>query len=590
MDELLRQRVKIAAVIGLLLLAALVLSWLALPRADAFLSNLTFTYVFANALPLLVAFVLIFCLTLRSLCSLLWTVFVAALFVVGSNFKFSVVSQPMLVTDVLLLRQVAGNMALFGKYFVEQWYLWLSLLVILAVPVYLTFLEKPITKRLPVRIVFISLALVATFYMPDWALKRGSVTQKVYQALNLPFYERNPIATVKESGLFASLMRSSPDLYFQLPEREASAEAEKETLVALARQATRAVASHGPANPDVIVVINEAFYDLRLVDGRFPNTFYAPWDRLKESAIHGFIRVDTYGGATLRTEFSALTGIPLEIFAGGVDYPYFSIVRYPFKSLPRYLRSLGYRTIAIHPYAATFWNRHRVYPRLGFDTFLSLSSFAHAERDGPYVSDAAVCDKIIDVLSESSQPAYMFVVTMENHGPWSFERGSPDPSRRVDNVKEPANVLALNRYLYHLGNAMRMAACLITSLEGRRRPATLLFFGDHAPALPQVYRELALENPWGSVALRTVPYLAWRSWTDMKANRDLHISYLPSFLLTLSSLPMNDFFAANAYLYGQCETRVNSCALDSELKRAYTQLVYDQFGVANYNNDNQGGE
>ena len=581
-----RQSVKIAAVIALLLLAALILSWFALPRADAFLSNLTFAYAFANAFPLLIAFTLIFCLTLRPLSSLLWSVFVATLFVVGSNFKFSVVSQPMLITDILLLSQVVGNMDLFGGYFVEQWYIWLSLLAILAIPVYLTFLEKPITKRIAVRIAPMLLALVAAFYMPDWALKQSSVTQKLYRALNLPFYERNPIATVKESGLFASLMRTSTDLYFELPKKEGGAEAKKERLVTLAREATRAVASDGPANPDVIVVINEAFFDLRLVDAQFPNEFYAPWDRLKERTIHGFIRVDTYGGATLRTEFSALTGIPLEIFPGGVDYPYFSIVRYPFKSLPRYLRSLGYGTIAIHPYAATFWNRHVVYPHLGFDTFVSVSSFADAERDGPYVSDAAVCEKVIDVLDESSQPVYMFVVTMENHGPWSFERGSPNTSRQFDKIKEPANVLALNRYLYHLENGMRMAKCLIDSLASRRRPAVLFFFGDHAPALPEVYRELTLENPWESVALRAVPYVVWRSWTDVEGNRDLHISYLPSFLLSLSGLQMDDFFAANAYMYAQCGIRVNKCALDNELKRAYTKLVYDQFGVANYNGEN----
>ncbi|MFQ5934869.1 MAG: LTA synthase family protein [Acidiferrobacterales bacterium] len=581
MDQLRTQSLRILVAIVVLFMAAFVLSWIAVPHAEPFFSRLTGTYLIANALPLLVVFILVLCLTLRPISSALWAVSAGTLVVLGSNFKFSIVSQPVLVSDFLLLGQVIGDTELFGNYFAEQWYLVPVALLVVAASTSVFFFERPLTRGLPVRIGLAVFALVAILYLPDWALKQGSVIQHLYATLDLPSYDRNPIVRVRESGLFASLARSSSDLYFKLPDRAQGSSANKRKLMALAHRVDGHPESTGaPNHPDLIVIQNEAFFDFRLIDERFPNEFYAPWDRLKKQAIHGSVQVDTYGGATLRTEFSALTGIPLEIFSGGVDYPYYSIVTYPFNSLPRYLRSLGYRTIAIHPYKATFWDRDRVYPHLGFDEFLSVSAFADNQRDGPYISDAAVCEKVVDVLRSSSQPAYVFVVTMENHGPWSFERGSPDTSRKFDYIKAPANMLAFNRYLYHLGNGMRMAECLIESLKRRERPSTLFFFGDHAPALPKIYKELDLKSPWESVELRTTPFLAWRSWTGGEQEQELHISYLPSFLLGISGIEMNDFFVANAYLHERCETRVKDCKLEDELKTGYAELVYDQFAEA----------
>ncbi|MFQ5934796.1 MAG: LTA synthase family protein [Acidiferrobacterales bacterium] len=568
-----------ASAMILVLIASAALSWFALPRVDSFLSNLSINYLLANTFPLLAMFILILCLTTRPIVSAMSTIFAATLIVLGSNFKYSVVSQPVLISDFLLARQVAENTELFGKYFIEQWYLGLVVLLVLAAPILAFFLERPLTRWMPARIGLALLAVIAIGFMPQWAFKRGSVTQSLYESTNLPFYDRDPIATAKASGLFASLIRSSSDLYFEVPKGEIGSSEDRGRLILLAREALTRSSSKNEFSPDLIVVVNEAFFDLRLIDPKLPADIYAPWDRLKEHSIHGSIQVDTYGGATLRTEFSALTGIPLDVFPGGVDYPYFSIVSYPFRSLPHYLRSLDYRTVAIHPYNPRFWNRDVVYPYLGFDSFLSSSAFADAEHDGPYVSDAAVCDTVFKTLDESSGPTYVFVVTMENHGPWGFERGSPS-ARSLEHIGEPTTALALNRYLYHLENAMRMAECLIDGLGNRERSAAMVFFGDHAPALPEVYKELGLANPWTSRELKVPPFIAWRSWSDVSEERILHVSYLPSLLLEISGVDMNDFFTANAYMRERCRVGVKDCDVDDKLKAAYTQLVYDQFEIA----------
>ncbi|MFQ8879024.1 MAG: sulfatase-like hydrolase/transferase [Roseburia hominis] len=47
-------------------------------------------------------------------------------------------------------------------------------------------------------------------------------------------------------------------------------------------------------------------------------------------------------------------------------------------SLASYLQSLGYETVATHPYYATGWNRDKVYPWLGFEqSILKISITGH---------------------------------------------------------------------------------------------------------------------------------------------------------------------------------------------------------------------
>ncbi len=273
------------------------------------------------------------------------------------------------------------------------------------------------------------------------------------------------------------------------------------------------------------------------------------------TAQYGLATVDTYGGATLRTEFSLLTGVPATLFGAEMDYPYLTVVTAPIASVPRHLKALGYETIAVHPFHDTFWRRNQAYPRLGFDRFLSLTDFRDATHDGPYVSDQAVCRRIRELLEESDRPRFIFAVTMENHGPWSFDRdetGDLQPSdTRSRHLPEQID-LQLQRYLYHARNAAAMAGCMIEGLENTKRPGVLLFLGDHAPAMPAVFAAFGVSNPWQDPALRRVPYLLWRRHATGTGPVDIAVSALPAALLEAAGLPLDDFLSVSRYLQQHC--------------------------------------
>jgi hypothetical protein len=248
--------------------------------------------------------------------------------------------------------------------------------------------------------------------------------------------------------------------------------------------------------PHLVAVQSESFFDPRLMNPGIRPDVLAEFDRLKGDAVaHGKLKVPAWGANTVRTEFAFLSGIgddqlgvhrfnPYRAIAAGRDAP----------SLASYLKRLGYRTVCIHPYPASFYQRDRVCPRLGFDELLDIRAFDGAMRFGPYIGDVAVADKVAALLQEATSPVFIFAITMENHGPLHLERVRASDIDDLYIKPPPTGCDDLTIYLRHLRNADRMIAQLRQALEQCQRPAGLCWFGDHVPIMPSVYEIFGIPN------------------------------------------------------------------------------------------------
>jgi len=295
--------------------------------------------------------------------------------------------------------------------------------------------------------------------------------------------------------------------------------------------------------PHLVAVQSESFFDARsLYQGIRPDVL-AEFDRLRDSAVAcGKLTVPAWGANTVRTEFAFLSGIcddklgvhrfnPYRAIAAGGDVP----------SLASYLKRLGYRTVCIHPYPASFYRRDRVYPRLGFDEFVDIRSFGDAMRSGPYIGDAAVADRVAAILQEATSPVFIFAITMENHGPLHLERVVPADIDELYSMPPPDGCDDLTIYLRHLRNADRMIAKLRHALEQSRRPAGLCWYGDHVPIMPAVYERFGKPNG-------EVEYVYWSNRNEVRprcndlAANGLSMSWLREFRLIgnpgISSAPI----------------------------------------------------
>ena len=252
--------------------------------------------------------------------------------------------------------------------------------------------------------------------------------------------------------------------------------------------------------PHLVAVQSESFFDPRPVCPGMRADVLAEFDSLAASALmHGALQVPAWGANTVRSEFAFVSGLDDALLGAHRFNPYHAVAAgWPVPTLASFLKRRGYRTVCIHPYPASFYRRDRVYPLLGFDEFIDVRGFTDADRCGPFVGDAAVATRIAEIIESSTEPVFVFAITMENHGPLHLEKVAPTDVADLYTDAPPAGCDDLTIYLRHLRNADRMIGALRHSLGRSQRPASLCWFGDHVPSMPGVYD--ALGAPAGPTA------------------------------------------------------------------------------------------
>ncbi|MCD6026113.1 MAG: rkpI [Solimicrobium sp.] len=246
--------------------------------------------------------------------------------------------------------------------------------------------------------------------------------------------------------------------------------------------------------PNLMVVQSESFFDARpLFQGIRPDVL-KEFDAIQAAAsLSGKLSVPAWGANTVRTEFAFLSALSESQTGIHRFNPYRKLVKENFPTIASYLKHLGYRTVCVHPYPASFYQRDRVFSLMGFDEFIDIASFDKTilnNHASSYVSDADVAEKVCELLNESSSgPIFIFVITMENHGPLHLEKVLPGEIRLLYTEPPPDKCEDLTIYLRHLVNADQMARTLREHVASLARPGWFCWYGDHVPIMPQVYQE-----------------------------------------------------------------------------------------------------
>ena len=293
--------------------------------------------------------------------------------------------------------------------------------------------------------------------------------------------------------------------------------------------------------PDLISIQAESFFDPRDAFSCLRKELLPHWDRLcSESISHGLLDTGPWGANTVRPEFEFLTGLCSAQIGVHQFQPYRTLGQKPLPTLATWLKAIGYRTIAIHPYEMCFYKRDKVYPNLGFDEFIDIRAFKNADIAGGYVSDVALGQFVADLLAQpSSQPRYIHVVTMENHGPYDITNGLEHTQHPLSNPI-PERCGELEVYARHLQNTDTLFGLVSNALSAQDCPGALCVFGDHVPILTQAYE--ALGYPDGHTN-----YLIWNA-ADIRHNNSenpLAVEHLAQTFLGAVGMP-SPKIAANA--------------------------------------------
>ncbi|RAU19165.1 LTA synthase family protein [Nitrincola tibetensis] len=293
-------------------------------------------------------------------------------------------------------------------------------------------------------------------------------------------------------------------------------------------KAPEAVQSENQVLPTLVVVQSESFFDPRPVYPFINPSVLSAFDKLRDASWQrGALHVPAWGANTVRTESAFLTGLTPQQLGVHRFNPYHRLAREShIPGLVAELKAMGYRCVCIHPYPAGFYRRNEIYPKMGFDAFYDIQHFSPEQKCGQYTSDEAVADFAIKLLENTNEHLFIYIITMENHGPLHLEPQPDIPLNTLYTEIPDADASKdLSVYLYHLQNADRMLQTLQMSLAQLPRPAVLGWFGDHVPIMEQVYEHYGY--PSGQTE-----YLIWRtSSTDKPQQADLSVDELGTALL-----------------------------------------------------------
>jgi len=455
-----------------------------------------------------------------------WDIFsIKTAAVVADNYEYSLEPRAILCTGVMLL-------VFAGTWFIPKW-------------------DKLIVGiRIAGSVVGIVLLVLLTRYVqtPE-AVSRFRLYDKLFTPNTM---------TYKDGTVVAFLMQCQ---YLKVEEPDSYNKEDAEALLAGIMPGNNDILSSESETmeelPNIIVVMNEAFSDLSILGDYTTNIDEMPFMRSLMSGayntISGYMDVSVLGGNTANTEFEFLTGDTMAFLPQGC-IPYQQFVHGQTDSVASVLKKLGYRTVALHPYRATGWDRSEVYPYFGFDAFYTQEDFDNPLIYRKYISDRADVEKVIEIYEQNpEQPLFMFNVTMQNHSSYTDVFDNFTPQIAV----EGSDSVALNQYLSLLHESDKALQTLIQYFDRLDDPTLIVFFGDHQPTdsvVAPIYKlngESVYSLTEEELRLRyKVPYIIHANF-DIEEAQDVPMSsnYLGIKALETAGIPLSRYqqFLANKY-------------------------------------------
>lgn len=328
--------------------------------------------------------------------------------------------------------------------------------------------------------------------------------------------------------------------------------------------------------PDVILIQLESFIDPKTIKEMTFSDDPAPIHTyLREKFSNGKLAVPSFGGGTANTEFEVLTGINLDNFGAG-EYPYKTIMlEETCESIAFNLKENGYSAHAIHNHTGNFYDRDKVYPRMGFDSFQS-KEYMYDFETTPYgwCKDKVLTEEIMTALTYTDEgngvtedkPRFVWTVSVQGHGAYPSEPilGSDNVIQiESDNFTE-SELCALEYYINQLWEMDMFLGSLISALEARQRPTLLIAYGDHLPSIGLEDKDLTTNDAY------VTEYVTWNNFGLEKEDKDLRTYELAGEIL--SWLGFNNGNLTKLHQYKSME---NSPLDEETYQSQIAYLAYD---------------
>lgn len=357
-------------------------------------------------------------------------------------------------------------------------------------------------------------------------------------------------------GYLETVMLRLEKLFVKPPAGYSEQQVEK-----MAEEMEPALPASDGAPPDVILIINESWFDWNQLTDFETDRPITPFIDSLDNCVRGFAVNPNL--STSGAEYEVLTSNCTALMPSLTPFTQMNLAGT--NSLVKHLDQLGYSSVSFHPASYANYNRKSVYPNLGFET----SWFWNWEEENPLyaqlenpmfvhngLSDKSCFDYVVELYEErdTSRPAFLYDLTYQNHGGYeqaAFNGGSweVDPEHRVrvtegfDEVRGQAE-----EYLSCLTYTDDAFAGLIDYFSQQKDPVIICMVGDHIPHFTgDVESEYSgLEYQMRS---RGTPFVIWANYPLEEENVGyIGMSQLAPLLLQAAEIPLSPFYQSLAEL------------------------------------------
>lgn len=484
-----------------------------------------------------------YCITASVRVAVIGVAAVSVIFGVVNVYLMEFRQIPLLATDLTVL-ETALNVANDFTFKLKLDVLLLICFMIVAIVISFKIKQEKVAKRQRIALIAIYLCFFAGMYQlfvgSDY-MKKWKVTLNTFR----------PVKSYKANGAMLTFIRSIKLMLVEEPDGYSlkAVETITENYDSDNEKTTDFV------EPNVIVIMNEAFSDLQSVGDFETNQEVIPFYKsLDENAVKGFAYVSVFGGQTANSEFEFLTGDSKAFLpAGGTPYQFY--IKDYLPSLTGNLKIDGYSgLLAMHPYNKSGYNRVSVYENMGFSDFITIEDFTNPLLVRNHISDVSDYERIIEEYekskAESEEPFYLFNVTMQNHSP--YDKDFENLPNTIQITTPECQDKNAERYLnlVHLSDAATKD--LIAYFEQQEEPTVVVMFGDHEPGLSDAFYEKIMKkhpddlSDEESMELYKVPFFIWANYDiEEQYIEKTSLNYLQSIMLDVTGMKMTGY---NKYL------------------------------------------
>ena len=413
-------------------------------------------------------------------------------------------------------------------------------------------------------------------------------------------YSKDPDATkvwldsLPDDGrdVFLNLPMSCRGVFFKVPEFEGNSQKFKEKMTALlsekAESKTESAEKPDAEKTDIVVCLQESTLNPHQFD--FDAETIPPFsmfNKQEDTAFVSPLRVHTVGGATWKSEFAFLAGVPSTDFGALASGVFYSVVPHLQTGFIKNLREQGYFCVALSPFTKGNYNAKPAYDHFGFDLMLQPQDLGypasisknlwHISSEEMMYYTRLILQKQHPSLENVQQPMFVYVLTMKEHGP--YNTNMPNHFNLASKRLGGKAISCLNDYIDRIDSLNEAIEGLNDYLKSRETPYVFGYFGDHQVAfdnqLPPKKGNFANPDYVTQFVVRT------NRKTDFVQQQDfLDLAFVGGVLLDVAGLsPKDDFMRTNIAMRQLSQGKLED-AEDMDLVNSYRNYLYQDLKIA----------